>query len=168
MQSLPIQGQNARFDHVALAAPRIRDLLPLYGDLLGGRFVSGGDNPRVGYRAVQLGFPAGRKVELLEPLPGSTFLDRFFERTGGGGLHHVTFMVDDVRAAIAELERIGITPTNPFLDNPAWAEVFIHPKESGGVLIQMVQSDGSGGSGRHTLEDVLAGRGPYGTGTASP
>ena len=37
-------------------------------------------NVRVGYRGIVIGYPGGGKVELLEPLPGSTFLDSFFAR----------------------------------------------------------------------------------------
>ncbi len=58
----------AVLDHVAVAALRIRDLLPIYHDLLGGRFLTGGDNRVVGYRAVHLGYDGGGKIELLEPL----------------------------------------------------------------------------------------------------
>ena len=46
MTWLPV---DARFDHVAMAVPRIVDALPLYRDLLGGTFYTGGDNPRLGF-----------------------------------------------------------------------------------------------------------------------
>ncbi len=68
---------HATFDHVAMAVPRIVDALPLYRDLLGGKFFTGGDNTRLGYRGVQLKY-AGGKVEILEPLAGSPFLETFF------------------------------------------------------------------------------------------
>ncbi|MEU7814029.1 VOC family protein [Pseudonocardia sp. NPDC049154] len=164
--SLPASLQ-ARFDHVAVAGPRIRDLLPIYRDLLGGRSAGGGDNPRVGYRALQLGYPDDRRVELMEPLPGSTFFDRFFARTGGGGMHHMTFLVPDVREAIREVEAAGWTPTSIFLENPVWQEVFLHPKETGGTLVQIVQAEKRDGPGA-TVEEILAGRGTWGTGTPSP
>ena len=44
----------ATFDHVAIAGRRIRDMLPLWQDTLGGRFVVGADNPEIGWRAVRL------------------------------------------------------------------------------------------------------------------
>src|SRR5205085_8797529 len=94
-----LEALDAVFDHVGVAAPRLRDLLPIYHDLLGGRFLQGGDNARVGYRALQLAYHDGTKIELLEPLDGSTFFDSFFRRTAGGGLHHVTFTVGDMPAA---------------------------------------------------------------------
>jgi methylmalonyl-CoA/ethylmalonyl-CoA epimerase len=157
----------ARFDHIAVAAPRIRDLLPLYQGLLGGQFALGGDNTRVGYRALQLRYPDDRRVELMEPLPGSTFFERFFARTNGGGMHHLTFLVPDIHAALAEVVTGGWTPTAAFLDNPRWREVFLHPRETSGTLVQLVQA-AKGGARSFTLEDVLAGRGASGTGTPSP
>jgi methylmalonyl-CoA/ethylmalonyl-CoA epimerase len=53
-----LEENGSYFDHAAHAAPSIRSLLPIYRDVLGGRFFAGGDNVRVGYRAVQLDFRA--------------------------------------------------------------------------------------------------------------
>jgi methylmalonyl-CoA/ethylmalonyl-CoA epimerase len=157
----------ADYDHVAVAAPRIRDLLPLYADMLGGDFYTGGDNPRVGYRAVQLQLRNGGRVELMEPLSGHVFLDRFFQRTGGGGLHHITFKVPDIKAALAAAQRQGFTPTGVFLGNARWQELFLHPKETAGVLIQLVEAPDFSPA-QTSLDQVLAGNGPNGTGVASP
>jgi methylmalonyl-CoA/ethylmalonyl-CoA epimerase len=156
----------ANYDHVAVATRRIRDVLPLYADLLGGTFYWGGDNARTGFRALQLALANGSRIEILEPLPGSTFLDRFLERTGGGGLHHVTCKVPGIHAAIAAAEQAGYTPVSPFLDDPEWQEVFLHPKETGGVLIQLVQAPPSG-QAEGSIEEVLAGHGHNGTGIPS-
>ena len=57
------------------------------------------------WRWVQLRFPGGGKVELLEPL-GEGFLCRFLEKRGEG-LHHMTFKTDDIQAAIAHVEGLG-------------------------------------------------------------
>jgi methylmalonyl-CoA/ethylmalonyl-CoA epimerase len=147
----------ARFDHVAHAVPRIRDVLPLYAGVMGARFVAGGDNPRVGYRGLQLELELGGKIELLEPLPGSDFFTRFFARHPGGGLHHLTFMVPDIHAAAAAAAAAGYEVTGAFFENPVWQEVFLHPRSTAGVLIQFVQTsadhvqDGSGS----TIDAVL-------------
>jgi methylmalonyl-CoA/ethylmalonyl-CoA epimerase len=161
-------GVVAQLDHAAVAAPSIRELLPLYRDLLGGRLLNGGDNPRVGYRALQLEFPAGGRMELMEPLQGSTFFDRFFAR--GGGLHHVTFKVDDIHAAIEAVKEIGYTPTGVYLDSPDWREAFLHPREAAGVLVQLAQAAPGfpPPPGDMTIEDILAGEGAYGDGVPSP
>jgi methylmalonyl-CoA/ethylmalonyl-CoA epimerase len=159
---------HAVFDHAAVAAPRIRDLLPLYAGILGGELINGGDNARVGYRALQLGFPDGSRIELMEPLRDSPFFDRFFAR--GGGLHHVTFKVDDIGAAIARLEAAGVPLTGVYLDDPEWREAFVHPRDGHGVLVQIAEAAPGFPSMPEgmTIEDVLAGRGDNGTLIESP
>ena len=159
---------DAVLDHVAVAGRRIRDLLPIYRDLLGGTFVAGGDNVRVGYRGIQLRYPDGSKIELLEPLGGSSFLDRFLDR--GGGVHHLTFRVGNVQGAVRAMEGAGYTPVGLFVDDEDWREVFLHPRETGGVLIQLGQF-GAGWDervGGFTLEETLAGQGAEGNGIPSP
>lgn len=167
--STGIEGFGAVFDHAAVAARRIRDLLPIYHELLGGSFLEGGDNVRVGYRAVQLAFADGSRIELMEPLSGSRFFDSFFASRGAGGLHHVTFKVTDIEAAIAELGRRGYSLTGLYLEDSFWREVFLHPREAHGVLVQLAQAGGPYPSPPGlTLEAVLAGRGQRGNGAPSP
>lgn len=149
----------ATFDHAAHAAPRIRDMLELYRDQLGGRLLYGGPNPRVGYRGVVLGFAGGGKVELLEPLPGSTFFDSFFARSPLGGLHHLTFRVADVVEATERAQRAGLDVFGLNADDPNWRESFVHPRTAQGVLVQFVQSPP--GYPRHdepgvTIDSLLA------------
>ena len=160
---------NAVFDHAAMAARRIRDLLPIYHELLGGTFIEGGDNQRVGYRAVQLGFADGSRIELMEPLRGSTFFDSFFASRGAGGLHHVTFKVDDIEAALAAMRRQGYSLTGLHLDDHFWREVFLHPSEAHGTLVQIAQAQRPFPPAQDmTLEGVLAGNGQRGDGHPSP
>ena len=167
----------ASFDHVAIAGRRIRDMLPLWRDTLGGRFVVGADNPEIGWRAVRLELSGIWCLELIEPLPGSAFLDSFLRHRPEGGMHHVTFLVDDVQAAF---ERFADRGYEPFGAGEDWLQMFVHPRRAGGVLLQLMRrahgrSDGgdggqnSGAFGRTiTVEDVLAGRGYRGTGVSSP
>jgi len=153
-------GIHAYFDHAAHAAPSARDLLPLYQDILGGRFVYGGANPRVGYRAFVLEYAGGGKIELMEPLPGSSFLDSFFARNPRGGLHHLTFKVRDLRQTMARARDAGYALIGAYLDDEHWREVFVHPRSGNGALIQFVEPDpfgypgrGSGGSVEEVLQD---------------
>jgi methylmalonyl-CoA/ethylmalonyl-CoA epimerase len=166
-----LQSCAAVFDHAAIAARRLRDLLPLYRDVLGGEFLAGDDNQRVGYRALQLRYPDGTRIELMEPLAGSTFFDKFFAGKGES-LHHITFKVPDIHVALAVLERHGVPTTGVYLEDPSWLEAFVHPKVANGVLVQIVQAGRSApvsewGGGR-SLEDLMAGRGLNGNGVPSP
>ena len=136
MTSTPLSdGPQAHFDHAAHAAPRIRDLLPLYVEQLGGVFLYGGDNVRVGYKGVVLGFAHGGKVELLEPLAGSAFFDSFFARNPLGGLHHLTFRVSDIRHALRRAQEGGFTMVGANYDDPDWMEAFVRWTGFDGELV---------------------------------
>lgn len=138
MSSPPAPG--ATFDHVAHAASSIRELLPLYRDVLGGRFLFGASHPAAGYRAVQLGYAGDTKIELIEALPGSTFLDGFLRRNPRGGLHHVTYRVPDLDAAVDAARRAGYEVFGINRENPRWQEAFVHPRCAHGALVQFAQS----------------------------
>jgi methylmalonyl-CoA epimerase len=124
-------------DHVAVALRSIKPALALYRDALGGEYLMGGDAGGT-WRWIQLRFPGGGKVELLEPL-GEGFLSRFLDRYGEG-LHHITFKTDDIRAAIDELEGQGYELVDVDLDDPNWKEAFLRPSKAHGTLIQIAQS----------------------------
>jgi methylmalonyl-CoA/ethylmalonyl-CoA epimerase len=134
-----VAGGGAIFDHVAHAAPRIRDLLPLYRDALGGVLFHGSEHAQLGYRVALLRYADGTKLELLEPLPGSPFLDRFLERNPNGGLHHVTFRVPDLPAAVAAARRAGFEVFGVSDERPEWREAFIHPRLAHGTLVQLAE-----------------------------
>jgi hypothetical protein len=74
-------------DHVAIAVHSIKDALRLFKDTLGGEYLMGGEIEPI-WRWVQLSYPNGRKLELLEPL-GEGFLTNFLDKRGEG-LHHIT------------------------------------------------------------------------------
>ena len=125
-----------QLDHVAVAVHSVKAALPLFRDALGGEYLMGGDNGS--WRWLQVRFPGGGKVELLEPL-GEGFLSRFLERRGEG-LHHITFKTDDVAAAIVELEGRGYEVVDVDLDDPDWKEAFLRPSKAHGTLIQVAWS----------------------------
>ena len=93
-----------------------------------------------GFRWAQFQFPGGGVVELLEPVGSEGFLQDFL-RDRGEGLHHVTLRVRDIEARTRELENLGWRPVKANFDNPTWKEVFLHPRETHGVLIQLAESD---------------------------
>lgn len=135
-----LAGIRATFDHVAHGTRSIKSLVPLYRDLLGGEFVGGGENLRIGFRSAQFAFEGGGKVELIEPTEGSHFLDSFFSRVGDGGLHHITYRVPDIHEALEAARRSGLEPFGVNLDEPHWQEFFLHPKAAGGALIQLAHA----------------------------
>lgn len=136
-------GIDAKFDHVAIGGPSIDALLPLYVGVLNGTPSFRWTNDALGFQTFNVNYPDGKHIELLEPTPGSTFLDSFLARTGGlGGLHHVTFTVPDIRAAVDVLHERGYSTFGERLDDALWAEAFVHPRDAGGVLLQVAQKGG--------------------------
>ena len=160
-------------DHVAHAVPRWQDVWDRYAADLGAVWASGGPGP--GFAPGQLRFANGSRVEVLMPwdVEVNDFLVRFLARSGPGP-HHLTFKVPDIRHAIEEARRFGIDPINIDLSDPEWMEAFLHPKQSGGVVVQLaeqrhawsspppddyptdlrVRLDGSGPTAPATLERV--------------
>lgn len=132
-----LTGVAATYDHVAMAGRSLPDLLAFYRDTLGGRF-SHGEVLDIGAVVVTLRV-GGANIELMAPTPGSAFFDRFFAATAGrGGLHHITFTVPDLAAAVLVLEDRGV-PTFGLSYDEHWSEVFVHPRDNAGVLLQLAQ-----------------------------
>jgi methylmalonyl-CoA/ethylmalonyl-CoA epimerase len=124
------------FDHVAVALHSIKPALKLYREALGGEYLMGADQGD--WRWLQLRWPGGGKVELLEPL-GDGFLTKFLD-SRGEGLHHVTFKTDDIEGAIGQLRSRGFELVDVNISNPHWKEAFLRPSKSHGTLIQVAQS----------------------------
>ena len=81
------------------------------------------------------------KIELLEASDPDSPIAKFIDKRGEG-IHHIAFEVDDIRAEIERLESEGFVPLNREpkrgADNKLVA--FLHPKSSGGVLVELCQS----------------------------
>ena len=132
----------AILDHLAIGTPALTDGWELFGGVLGGRWVYGGD--ALGFWWGQLKFGAGPKIELLTPTggPDAAFLERFLAARGAGP-HHFNFVVDDIGEALARIRALGIEPVGVNLANPYWKEAFLHPRAAYGIVIQVAQQAGS-------------------------
>ena len=86
-------------------------------------------------------YDTGRgKVELLESTVSGSVIEKFLEKRGEG-FHHVCFEVDDINSAIIELResKIQILSNKPTIGAEGYKVVFIHPKSTGGVLVELAQ-----------------------------
>lgn len=135
-----------RVDHVSMAVWKIDEHLPLLTELFGMRLVERYRNQAEGYNGVALEIMTSQgqspiQWEILEPNSDESFLVRFLQQRGPG-LHHVTFEVEDVDRAAEALRKRGIEPHGGVRENGGWKELFIHPRDTGGVLIQLYQYAG--------------------------
>ena len=86
-------------------------------------------------------YDTGRgKVELLEAMSSGTPLGKFLENRGAG-IHHVCFEVDNITKAIKELKELNIQvlSNEPTIGAEGYKVVFIHPKSTGGVLVELAE-----------------------------
>jgi len=86
-------------------------------------------------------YDTGRgKVELLKSMASNSVIEKFLKNSGEG-IHHVCFEVKNINKAILELKDLNINvlsehPTTGVEGNKV---VFIHPKSTGGVLVELAE-----------------------------
>ena len=131
-------------DRVAIAVHDLERARSFFENVFGARFEPVEDVEDMKFRYLPFSV-GGSKMELLCPYDPSSVIARFLEKRGEG-VHHVSFEVDDLDAAIAELKKKGIdiayrhhyAPEVTF-EGYHWEEAFIHPKDAFGVLIHILQ-----------------------------
>jgi len=128
-------------DHVGIAVPDLDVAIAFYAQTLGVHSVHEEVNEEQGVREAMLAVGDGTtRVQLLAPLTPESTIARFIGRSGPG-LQQLAFRVADVEAAAEVLRGRGL---RLLYDAPrrgtAGSRVnFVHPKDAGGVLIELVQ-----------------------------
>ncbi len=82
------------------------------------------------------------KVELLKSTVSGSVIEKFLEKRGEG-IHHVCFEVDNISKAIIELKELNIDVISDFptVGAEGYKVAFIHPKSTGGVLVELAQKN---------------------------
>ena len=128
-----------RIDHIAIAVNDIDDVARFYTDTLkldlSGVEVVTGQKAKVGFLKI-----GESNIELVQPASDDSPLVKFLE-TRGPGIHHICFEVEDIQEEVEELKKQGIRMIDetPRLGAHNTRVAFIHPKSSGGVLIELNQ-----------------------------
>ena len=133
-------------DHIGIAVESIAGGVELYRTL--GLELEGVEE--VAGQGVRVGFlPVGdTRLELLEPMGESSPIAAHLERRGPG-LHHICVRVDDIRAAMRDLAGAGYTllSEEPQTGAHDCLVCFVHPRSTGGVLLELSQPIGDGHGG---------------------
>lgn len=132
-------GADFRFDHLGIAVTDIGAALAFWRDALGLPLEPAEEVPSQRVRAHFM--PAGgAAVELLEATADDSPIAKFAAKRGPG-LHHVTFEVPDIAAALAKLKVAGVKliDETPRAGAHGSLVAFIHPSSAHGVLVELKQ-----------------------------
>jgi len=122
-------------DHVAIAVPSLEAASRLY-ELLLERPCSPPETLEA--QGVRVAFCGS--LELIEPLSPDSGVGRFVARRGPA-LHHVAYRCDDLQAELDRLTVAGVEliDAHPRLGARGHLVAFLHPRSTGGVLVELVQ-----------------------------
>jgi methylmalonyl-CoA/ethylmalonyl-CoA epimerase len=138
---MPAASLFSKVDHVGIAVPDLDVAIAFYRDTFGVVSVHEEVNEEQGVREAMLAVGDGAtRIQLLAPLSDSSTIAKFIERNGPG-VQQVAYTVEDIEAVSAELRGKGL---RLLYDEPRRGTSdsrvnFIHPKDAGGVLVELVQ-----------------------------
>ncbi len=128
-----------RLDHVAVLVPDLDEALVFWQEQLG---LTLDHVETISSMEVKIAFlPLGEsEIELVQPTSADSGLARFLEKRGPG-LHHICIEVEDIRSKIAELEEkaVRLIDQAPVMMEDGRQLAFIHPKSTGGVLVELYE-----------------------------
>ena len=128
-----------RLNHVAIAVRDIGKAAAIYRDVLGAEVSAAIPQPDHGVITVFVTLP-NTKIEFLQPLGENSPIAKFLERNPDGGMHHVCYEVDDIRAASAGLKAAGarvLGDGEPRIGAHGKPVLFLHPKDFTGTLVEL-------------------------------
>ncbi|MFM9828421.1 MAG: methylmalonyl-CoA epimerase [Sphingomonas sp.] len=131
-----------RLNHIGIATPSIDSSITLYRDILGATKIHAPfDLPAQGVRVCFVDTPGGPQIELIEPLGEGSPIHGFLTKNPSGGQHHVCYEVPDIYAAKAWFEAKGAKVLGePRIGAHGTLIFFIHPKDMGGVLTEIMET----------------------------
>ena len=133
-------------NHIGVAVPSLEEAMETYRTLYGIAAITAPfDMPEQGVRVCFVNLP-NAQIELIEPLGENSPIHNFIARNPRGGQHHVCFEVADIWEAKATMEARGATILNePRIGAHGTLIIFVHPKNSNGVLIELMETPKGGG-----------------------
>ncbi|MDQ4076578.1 MAG: methylmalonyl-CoA epimerase [Chloroflexota bacterium] len=129
-------------DHVGIAVEDMETAIELYRDLFGMRVTHDESVVEQGTRVVFLAPRSGPDLELLAALGAETPVGKFLAKRGPG-IHHLCYAVASLEEAIARCQARGLQMIDevPRIGAKGKRLAFIHPKSTGGVLIELYQTE---------------------------
>ncbi|TSJ61443.1 methylmalonyl-CoA epimerase [Starkeya sp. 3C] len=131
-----------RLNHVAIAVPDLDAAIAIYRDTLDAEVSEVVPQPEHGVNTVFVVLP-NTKVELLGVLGADSPIAKFLERNPEGGIHHICYEVEDIRAARDRLLAAGarvLGSGEPRIGAHGKPVLFLHPKDFLGTLVELEQA----------------------------
>jgi methylmalonyl-CoA/ethylmalonyl-CoA epimerase len=128
-------------DHVGIAVPDLDAAIAFYGEKYGMTMLHEETNEEQGVREAMMGVgDSGSCIQLLAPLSPESTIAKFLDRSGPG-MQQLAYRVADIDAVCATLRERGL---RLLYDVPKRGTSnsrvnFIHPKDAGGVLVELVE-----------------------------
>ena len=134
-----------RLNHVGVATPSIADAIPYWRDVMGATVIHDPfDLPAQGVKVCFVDTP-NTQIELIEPLGETSPIRAFLEKNPAGGQHHLCYEVPDITAAKAWFEGKGAKVLGePRIGAHGTPIFFVHPKDMGGVLTEIMETPKDG------------------------
>ena len=126
-----------KISHLGLAVKDLEESRKFYEDVFGvttsDPIVGGGGTIHASM------IPVGEvHIELLQPAGTEGVMAKFLERRGEG-FHHICYEVDDIYAEIDRMKGAGMEILGEVMDGVEGPSVFLHPKKTHGVLVELVE-----------------------------
>jgi len=128
----------SRIDHVSIAVKDYERALRFFSKLLGGVPGVGMEDPNMKYVWQIFSLGDLSRLELMHPTGSGSFLDGFLSKREGG-VHHITLETPDIEKFRAFLEEEEIPYFGRADLGETWKELFIHPRDAFGVLVQVAE-----------------------------
>lgn len=130
-----------RLNHVGVATPSITASVAMYRATMGAEPAGDAfDLPAQGVRVCFVDAP-NMQIELIEPLGADSPIAKFLEKNPLGGQHHLCFEVADIAEARAWYEGKGVRILGETRIGAHGTPIFfLHPKDMGGVLTEIMES----------------------------
>lgn len=128
-----------KIDHIAILTANLEEALSFWRDALGMELGGVSDVPAE--KSLVAFLPtAGSEIELVKPTTDDSGLARYLEKRGPG-MHHVCLEVEDIDGMLARLKEHGVQLINdaPVEGLHGRRYAFIHPKSTGGVLVELYE-----------------------------
>lgn len=143
-----------RLNHIGIATPSIESSIAYWRDIMGAtKIQTPFDLPAQGVKACFVDTPgeggtAGTQIELIEPLGETSPIHSFLAKNPAGGQHHMCYEVADIHAAKAWFEAKGAKVLGePRIGAHGTLIFFVHPKDMGGVLTEIMETPAEGTHG---------------------